>query len=98
MKRLLYNVQALKVGQEEQSENLQSAIQVGLMRVVYKIRNFMNIIIHCPFYQGLKISQKEQFEIFKKHQEEQNLKVIENLKQEIQVRTGLFTKLRNLNV
>ena len=58
----------------------------------------MNIIIHCPFYQGLKISQKEQFEIFKKHQEEQNLKVIENLKQEIQVRTGLFTKLRNLNV
>ena len=58
----------------------------------------MNIIIHCPFYQGLKISQKKQFEIFKKHQEEQNLKVIENLKQEIQVRTGLFTKLRNLNV
>ena len=40
--------------------------------------------------------QKEEFENFKKHQEDQNLKVIESLKLEIQVRTELLTKVRYL--
>ena len=92
----------MKVGQEEQTEefknyhrdlnvkvfeNLQSVIQVRPLALFTKSGTSSIPKYNCPFYKGLKISQKEQFQKFRKHQEEQNLKVIENLKQEIQVKT-----------
>ena len=80
-----------------------------IVRFIYKKQDIQISLnkISLSFCQDLKISQKEQsdiiekrqkeeFENFKKHQEDQNLKVIESLKLEIQVRTELLTKVRYL--
>ena len=59
------------------------------------------VSLNQQFYlQELKNSQKEQSKNIEKQQKELNLKAIENLKTvmfyQVQVRTGSFTKKRNL--
>ena len=55
------------------------------------LKNYKSVVLlnQSSLQKDLKNGQKEQFEKFSKHQEELNLKVIENLETKIQVRYSL---------
>ena len=75
----------MKISQKEQSDNIEKQQKEHFEKTKNDKREWKSTI------QELKNGLKEQ-----KQQKELNLKVLENLKTEIQVRSGSLTKNRNL--